>query len=124
MAYDSTLWKSGDVITAEKLNKIESQVAPLIGVLWRDIESNLMNLSLSYKDIRDAVLSGRNIVIYNIEYEEQNNYEEIFPGYKIAMFSEENSNYYVQIYIDGGNTMMQANSETDPLIEEQANISS
>lgn len=66
MAYDSIEWKSGDVITAEKLNQMESQITPLIGVLT-DEGGGSFSSNFSYKDIHDAVLDGRNIVIYSTD---------------------------------------------------------
>lgn len=119
MAYDSTLWESGDVITAEKLNKMENQVAPLIGVLYRG-DGFLQNLNLSYKDIHDAVLSGRNIVIYSGGYNDYNDEEQIYPGFEISCFSADNSGFWVYIWDGYENITMNALSETDPLIEEQA----
>lgn len=36
MAYEPTVWKTGDIVTSEKLNKIENQLAQLVnaGIVW------------------------------------------------------------------------------------------
>lgn len=60
ITYEPTNWKSGDVITAEKLNKLGRQMTPLI----IDI-TDTDTLGVSYKELRDAILSGRTVTIYN-----------------------------------------------------------
>ncbi len=62
MTYEPTNWKSGDVITSKKLNKLEKQLSPLI----IDITDN-SSLGMSYKDIKDAILSGRKVTAYSKE---------------------------------------------------------
>ena len=62
ITYEPTNWESGDVITAEKLNKLGRQLSPLI----IDITDN-SSLGMSYKDIKDAILSGRKVTVYSNE---------------------------------------------------------
>jgi len=49
MAYEPTIWKDGDVISAEKLNKIENAIG---NVLFINI--NTSPLSVTWQDIYDA----------------------------------------------------------------------
>lgn len=60
MSYEPTVWKNGDVITPEKLNKIEQGVAGGGGALiieW-DGESDL---DVSYQDVLDAVNADKRV---------------------------------------------------------------
>ncbi len=112
MAYDSIEWKSGDVITAEKLNQMESQITPLIGVLTDEGGGNFSS-NFSYKDIHDAILDGRNIVIYSID--EYGNYilydiHSIYEDTEYANFLVSILNLYTQ-----ANYTLSAESETDLL---------
>ena len=62
MSYEPTVWKNGDVITPEKLNKIEQGVAGGGGALI--IEYNRKGaLDVTYQDILDAVNEGKRIEI-------------------------------------------------------------
>ena len=65
MSYTPTNWQTGDVVTADKLNKIENGVANGGGVLILEsnISENTIELNASYNDIKEAVLSGKNIFI-------------------------------------------------------------
>lgn len=67
MTYTKTNWQTGDVITAEKLNKLENGVEDasgggsggimLIGVTI-DEERSCLVLNKTYKEIKDAMSSG------------------------------------------------------------------
>lgn len=58
MTYNKTIWKSGDVVTSEKLNKLENGVAeaggglPIIFIAF-DINSNTKSLNITPNDIID-----------------------------------------------------------------------
>ena len=59
MAYEPTTWKSGDVVTSAKLNKLESGVAEAGsggGILFvgAEIEGDTATLDKTYKEITDA----------------------------------------------------------------------
>lgn len=66
MAYEPTNWKSGDVVTSAKLNKMEQGIAgagPLkIGYTSYDLEENLGTLDHTWQEIHDAMTSGRLVV--------------------------------------------------------------
>lgn len=59
MSYTPTEWKTGDIISAEKMNKIEKQLTPVIIKI-----NNNQTIDYSYNDIKEAVESGRNILLY------------------------------------------------------------
>ena len=60
MAYTPTTWETGDVITSQKLNKIENGVAntnPLI--VTQTSMNNVTRLDRTVQQIYDAIISGR-----------------------------------------------------------------
>lgn len=59
MAYEPTVWETGDIITAEKLNKIENAIG---GIYYVDIPTEGDALSVTWQDIYDAYQSGKSIV--------------------------------------------------------------
>ena len=69
MAYTPTEWQTGDVVTAEKLNKIESGIEGAGGVLiieptiTHEGDATIFNLNASFNDIKNALLSGKNILV-------------------------------------------------------------
>lgn len=59
MAYDPTNWKSGDVVTAAKLNKLEQGVANGgVLVVGATIDSDKMVLDKTWQEIYDALQGG------------------------------------------------------------------
>lgn len=58
MAYEPTEWKSGDVVTSAKLNKLEQAVAGLNGVLivHATTEGDVTTLDKTWQEIHDAVV--------------------------------------------------------------------
>lgn len=73
MAYTPTEWKKGDVVTSEKLNKLEGGVAGAGGQLFVDItfaQDYSGTLSETFGTIKEAFLSGKQIWIRQTgEYE-------------------------------------------------------
>lgn len=72
MSYTPTTWTNGDVITAEKLNKIENGLSP--EVFTADIGGNLDDgyyIVTPMSTIREQVLAGKKIN-FNIEDFEYN----------------------------------------------------
>lgn len=70
MAYVPTNWKTGDTITADKLNNIENGIASSGGgggggalILEPEATETDMNLKTSYNVIKNAFLSGKNIIL-------------------------------------------------------------
>lgn len=60
MAYEPTEWKSGDVITAEKLNKIETELASRFLIIT--VENG--HLSRTWQEIYDALRVQRIPMIF------------------------------------------------------------
>ena len=69
MSYTPTEWKTGDIVTAEKLNKMEDGIENAGGTLiieptiTREGNTTTYSLHTSFNDIKNAFLSGRNIVV-------------------------------------------------------------
>jgi len=66
MAYNKTNWKTGDVISAEKLNNIEDGIAGASGMLvvnsTTDENTLITSLDKTWQEIYDAMLTGGAIV--------------------------------------------------------------
>ena len=71
MAYDPTVWKSGDTITSAKLNKLENGLAEASGggtgggalVVNATMSGSTIVLDKTYKEITSVFTSGGNVVI-------------------------------------------------------------
>ena len=69
MNYNKTTWNTGDVVTAEKLNKMENGIEGAGGVLiieptiTHEGRDTIFNLHASFNDIKNALLSGKNIIV-------------------------------------------------------------
>lgn len=80
MGYEPTSWKKGDVITAEKLNKLEDGVASSGGgaasgglfiiktINYDDDEGTFDKIDKTFDEIMDAVNSGMLPIIQVIDY--------------------------------------------------------
>lgn len=69
MAYEPTTWKSGDVVTSAKLNKLEKGVEDAGGVFvvgFSDEEEYV--LDKTWTEIRDAMIQKKICIVYS-EYE-------------------------------------------------------
>lgn len=89
MAYTPTVWATGDVITAAKLNKAEEGIAAASGVvgvfpIGVTHEGSTATLTQKYSDILAAVSAGKLGIIY-----------EIVDG-------EYSGDYIVSMYLDSG----------------------
>ena len=69
MSYEPTNWKTGDVVTSAKLNKLENGVAGAGGVLV--VHDNDGTLDKTWKEIRDAM--GTGIAIVSSIFDEETN---------------------------------------------------
>ena len=74
MAYEPTVWKSGDVITSTKLNKLENGVADAGGgtgggVLICHINEDTMSLDKTWNEIKSAASTSVVIALSGDEYE-------------------------------------------------------
>lgn len=68
MAYEPTEWKSGDVVTSAKLNKIEGGIVGAEPVVVTATEysvddSTVLRLSATWKEIHDAVTAHKLVII-------------------------------------------------------------
>lgn len=61
MSYEPTNWKTGDVVTSAKLNKLEQGVAAGSGVLvvTGTYEGDIETLDKTWQEIIDALSSGK-----------------------------------------------------------------
>ena len=67
MGYTPTEWATGDVITAEKLNKAENGIADaspyIVHIASYDPETSDAILDASFEDIYEAVTAGRLVML-------------------------------------------------------------
>lgn len=64
MAYTPTVWETGDVITAEKLNKAENGIAAAFPfIVNQTVEGNIETLSKTWKEITDALAAGKSVFL-------------------------------------------------------------
>lgn len=66
MSYTPTEWETGDVVTAEKLNKLEQGVANSGGsglIVGTTFSDNVLTFDKTYKQIHDALLDGTSVVV-------------------------------------------------------------
>ncbi len=61
MPYEPTNWKSGDVVTSAKLNKIENAIGGL--VVTATTEDDTTTLNKTWQEIYDAFSGGKPVVI-------------------------------------------------------------
>lgn len=107
MSYEPTVWKSGDVVTSAKLNKLEQGVAGGGGLFKVNAEydesTDTLTLDKTWKEIRDAVVSG--LVPYIVSVDD-GFVEEISACYfqKCYKLDDRRRNIFVDfanIYIEG-----------------------
>jgi hypothetical protein len=68
MAYEPTTWKSGDVVTSAKLNKIESGIVgaepvAVTATAYSEDGNTGLRLSATWKEIHDAVTAHKLVII-------------------------------------------------------------
>lgn len=65
MSYEPTNWKNGDIITAEKMNKLENAVAQGVSplIVQQVFEQNQVRLDKTFGEIRSAFLEGRPVIL-------------------------------------------------------------
>ena len=81
MAYEPTNWKTGDVVTSAKLNKLENAVANS-GILAVHVSDNV--LDKTWQELLDAISSGILCIIFG------------------SNGSEANANIITDVYADDG----------------------
>lgn len=91
MAYIPTEWATGDVITAEKLNKAENGIAaagPVMIPAEYDADTSTITLSASYDDLEE--LNGQLVCAY---------YTDVNSAYRVMVLNalfESASTYYAE----------------------------
>lgn len=108
MSYSATTWSSGDVITAEKLNKIEQGISNknIISAPFICIADNYA-LNCSYNDIKNALLANKKI------YLKSNDYGGAY--YLLGKLLYTKSDNYYSAYFRDSDTNFYAQSPTDVL---------
>lgn len=103
MAYDPTVWKSGDTITSAKLNKLENGLAEASGggtgggVLVVGLDIQTMTLDKTWNEIHDGLLVG--VVTVVVISEENMEVSSIFVNN--CVYDTETSKYLVSFYEEG-----------------------
>lgn len=75
MSYEKTVWTKGDIITSEKLNKIENGIAGRALIINVDTEIDIeadtetSTLNKTWQEIYDTMKSG-NMAVIVVEHEE------------------------------------------------------
>lgn len=66
MAYTPTVWETGDVITAQKLNKMENGIAGINGVLSITVSDSGDDsiLSATWQEINDAIENHTPVFVF------------------------------------------------------------
>lgn len=120
MSYTKTNWTSGDVITAEKLNNLESGVEATSDVISfvpipYDVENYLKILRASYNDILSIVNDGKIPCVVDV-YDYENHTQRRLYVFKEAVFADPGCSVTFEI-IGGGNVTFIANAKTEHLNE-------
>lgn len=67
MSYEPTNWKTGDVVTSAKLNKLENGVAGAGGALA--VHANDNTLDKTWQEIYDALAGGKYVFLLDVDGE-------------------------------------------------------
>ena len=86
MAYTPTVWATGDVITAVKLNKLENGVAAIDGVMVvpAEEEDDTVTLTATYAEIAAAMTANIPVFIKIQVSENENMLQPVFSNGVIA----------------------------------------
>lgn len=72
MGYTPTVWQTGDIVTSEKLNKIENGIADAVGVLVVTMSGDSMTTDKTWQEIYDALAARKEVVlVMSVDTEEQ-----------------------------------------------------
>ena len=79
MAYEPTVWQTGDVVTAEKMNKLESGIVAAAnsggGVYM--VEDTDGTLDISYNQAVELLSTGQMIGLFSVE--------QVVPGFTVTV---------------------------------------
>ena len=99
MSYEPTEWKTGDIVTAEKLNKMENGIEDAGGVLLvnaiLDPQTNMHTLDKTWQQIYDShacfirTVYGENSVYWEIVREAYGS----SMGYGVAVYGIQSDSY-------------------------------
>lgn len=76
MSYEKTTWQTGDIITEQKLNKMEQGIADATTkqyvddqrlIITENLNQDLLTLSYTWQEIHDAFIAGKTCVITGID---------------------------------------------------------
>ena len=82
MSYEKTIWKNGDTITAEKLNKLENKTS--VWLIPTTVEGNKITLTKTWQEI----------------YDEWDNYDIVVITYEIQSSSVPIQNIKAKAFIE------------------------
>lgn len=107
MAYEPTNWKTGDVVTSAKLNKLEQGVAAGSGVLvvhsTYDESTQTEHLDKTWQEIYDASHNGSLVV----STAEEADGETVFGGYMTGVDNNRGYNaFFLSCYYDDAKSEM------------------
>lgn len=110
MSYTPTQWETGDIVTAEKLNKLENGVAAAGSggggafIVNATMDGDTMTLDKTWKEIDDAILTSPVFVVVDVSGSGVSSKASIF----VAQTSVLNGSYVVITYNE---VQFTANSE-------------
>lgn len=94
MSYIPTEWTKGDIVTSEKLNKIENGISGAYGLIVNAIgEESTVTLDATYEEIENAVNSGRYVAVKSVGSEDEGLY--FFDAVSALGFDSENNKYTI-----------------------------
>ena len=96
MSYEPTNWKSGDVVTSAKLNKLEQGVANAGGgaLVVHSSDADSPVLDKTWKEISDAVSAGQIVIVLN-------SYGDIGYLSAVPLYAVETETYFVHFFYSG-----------------------
>lgn len=121
MSYEPTNWKTGDVVTSAKLNKIENGIAGAVGnmivheTVTKDGNTTICTLDKTWKEINDVFMAGGGVYIMNNYTGSQDtgyirrfityvgSGEEPSGAYYIVRFQSKNTSASLEYYADSEN---------------------
>ena len=105
MAYEPTQWKTGDVVTSAKLNKLENAVANGGEILVINVQND--TLDKTYQEIEDAFVNKMLCVVFS------NPIEGVIACDFVIMAGLNEGKYRVDIYEAGSQVTYIADTKDD-----------
>lgn len=97
MAYTPTVWETGDIITAVKLNKLENGVAAIAGVMVvpAEEEGDVATLTSTYAEIAAALMA--NIPVF-IKFQISESESLYYIAYNNGIVSGDSDSYVINTF--------------------------